>query len=128
MAAAPAPAGSPDARQRRRGLFWILVPVVLLTLSLLGALTTAAIAVSDPSFAVEPDYYKKALHWDQHQTALERSARLGWSVALRTEPAIVGAELVVELRDRQGQPVEGADVRVEAFHKSASPAGWANCS
>ena len=118
MVAAPGPLRGPEASQRRRGLLWVWLPVALLSLSFLGAITTAAIAVSDPSFAVEPDYYQKALNWDEHQAALERSARLGWKATLRIGAGVVGSEVVVELRDRSGGPVDGASVRLEAFHNA----------
>ena len=40
------------------------------------------VATSDGSFAVEPDYYQKALHWDDARSAAAENAGLGWTVEL----------------------------------------------
>lgn len=71
-------------------------------------------AARDPSFAVEPAYYEKAVRWDEIQAERQSSAKLGWSVEAR-----LGAEaLRVELRDEQGLPVVDAEVELEVFHNA----------
>ena len=42
------------------GKIWIAVPLLLLVVSVSGWLYMVAIAVDDPGFSVEKDYYKKA--------------------------------------------------------------------
>ncbi len=71
---------------------------------------------SDKSFAVEPEYYQKALHWDAAAKEQARSRDLGWR--LEVDPGAVGAagrHVRVTIRDRQGKPIEGATVKVTAF-------------
>lgn len=99
----------------RAGRFWALFPVVLIVSTTLGLLSMAAIAVHDPSFATEQDYYKKAVAWDQTQAQASTNTRLGWKVELDTE--LRGNELHVFARvvDASGAPIRGATVKLEAF-------------
>lgn len=71
-------------------------------------------AHDDPSFAVEPDYYAKAVHWDESQAARAASASLGW----RATVAATHDGVEVELSDEQGRPLEGAEVGLVAFHNA----------
>ena len=89
-------------------------PYLLLGLLLLpvGANIVLIIkANSDPSFAVEPDYYQKAIEWDEHQVALAKSEALGWNLSVDAQ----NKPLRVNLRDALGQPIDNASVSVEAF-------------
>ncbi|MCB9654662.1 MAG: FixH family protein [Deltaproteobacteria bacterium] len=71
-------------------------------------------ATTDPSFAVETDYYQKALDWDAQQEARLKSDALGWSAKVDASRD----KLVLELSDRGGEPIADAHVRVEAFHSA----------
>lgn len=68
-------------------------------------------AERDRTFAVEPNYYAKALAWDRDHQAALRSRALGWNALARAQ----GEELVVTLTDREGRPVKGAVVGAEVF-------------
>jgi nitrogen fixation protein FixH len=72
----------------------------------------------DPSFAVEEDYYQKAVDWDAHQEQARLNAELGWSLAVRLEPGEAGARVQVALASADGAPLDGATVVVEAFHNA----------
>jgi hypothetical protein len=98
-----------------RGTFWALVPVVLLVASVTGVGTLSSIAAHDPGFALEKNYYQRAVHWDEQQAAWARNRRLGYRVALEVRESGSGVELVTQLTDHAGMPVHGATVRVEAF-------------
>ena len=77
------------------------------------------LATGDPSFAVVPDYYQKGVDYDERKALLTQSAALGWSVEVNASPsadAIGQRELVVQVRDANGQTVQGLDMRVEAYH------------
>jgi nitrogen fixation protein FixH len=102
------------------GLFWALVPVILLTASVAGLGTMASIAVRDPGFALEKNYYERAVHWDREQATRAESSRLGYSVALGVEPAAENAEVVISVRDRQGTAIRRASVSAEAFANARS--------
>jgi nitrogen fixation protein FixH len=74
----------------------------------------------DASFAVEPNYYAKALAWDESMAQQARNEALGWSLGLRVDPMGVRRLMTVTVRlaDRSGAPIEGAQVAVEAFHNA----------
>lgn len=89
------------------GLLGLNITIVTLTLYL---------AHSDPSFAVEPDYYQKAVAWDTSARLRAASDRLGWAAALEVAPHESGIPLLtVRLLDRAGSPVVDANVEVAAF-------------
>jgi nitrogen fixation protein FixH len=97
------------------GLFWALVPVILLVASVTGLGTMASIAVRDPGFALEKNYYERAVHWDREQADRAASSRLGYRIALTVEPGAGAPELVVRIVDRQGAAIRRAFVSAEAF-------------
>lgn len=71
-------------------------------------------AQRDPSFAVEPAYYDKAVRWDELQAERARSDALGWSARARAS----GSQLLLELEDAHGRPVADAEVELELFHNA----------
>lgn len=106
----------PPAPPTSRGRAWIAAVVFILggTVALNG--WVLRLANADPSFAVEPDYYRRALRWDDELAQRERNAALGWTL----EPNVggtsaVGAELRVRLADSSGAALRGASVLVSAF-------------
>lgn len=99
----------------RGGRFWSLVPVVLIVAMVLGLGSLALIATDDPSFAVEKDYYKKAVAWDEAREQAAENARLGWKVELSTEPHGKELRVVARVKDARGAPIQGAAVALEAF-------------
>ena len=105
------------ARWFSSGRLWAWAPGVLLS-GLLGTqLTVLHSVLDDPSFALEPDYYRKAVAWDA-QRALERGSRaLGWHATLVAEPApqARGLAIRVQLLDARGEPLRGARLRLAAF-------------
>lgn len=100
------------------GRFWAWVPATLLGAMLLGLGAMAYIAIDDPSFALEPNYYDKAVHWDRSQAEAKDSQALGLRLSLLQAPSVSAqgeVELLLQVRDRQDLPVQGAAVAVEAF-------------
>jgi nitrogen fixation protein FixH len=85
---------------------------------LLGLGVLAYVAIDDPHFALEPNYYDKAVHWDRTQSEARASAALGLEVAL-TQPLVLAADgsLELELRvtDRERVALSDAVVELEAF-------------
>jgi nitrogen fixation protein FixH len=106
---------TPDARASGRGLFWAFVPAGLLLASLVGVGTMCSIATRDPGFALEKDYYERAVRWDGEQAQWAENARLGYQLSVTSTPAPDGVELVARVVDRQNRPLRGARVRAEAF-------------
>ncbi len=99
------------------GRVWIGAVVVLLAGNALamGALVVAS--GSGSTHHVVPDYYRKALAWDEEMAVDRASQALGWRAQLRAEPAAGGTALDILLVDRDGAPVAGAAVAVSAFHR-----------
>lgn len=102
--------------------YWPIALVALVGTALSANLVLLYLATSDPGFAVEPDYYAKALAWDEQRAQQLTNARLGWSLDLRVgavEPD--GAQPIeVRLVDQAARPVEGATVELTAFHNARS--------
>lgn len=113
----------PLAASSRARLPWALVPVALLVSSAVGVGSMAIIAARDPHFATEPDYYQKAIRWDQTQAQAATNQRLGYSLSL---PARLSfdrqgqATVEVTLNDSAGQKVPGARLVGEAFANAYS--------
>ena len=111
---------SMERSERRSGLFWALVPVGILGSALVGLGTLASIAVHDPGFALEKNYYERAVNWDRQRAQEATNAQLGYNVALRVARSGEAAELELELADRAGRALPGAVVTVEAFSNARS--------
>lgn len=99
-----------------KGALWpaAIVGLIGLNASIVGI--TVYLATSDPSVAVEPRYYEKALAWDETARLRDASARLGWKAAV----GVHGDRLVVRLSDAAGAPVTGAAVSVVTFADARS--------
>ena len=106
---------------RGRGAYWPWLLGALMAVVIGANLALVYLATSDPSFAVEEDYYRKALDWDGKRQQDARNAALGWHVDLDvagTRSADGRVAIVARLRDSAGRPIEDARVRLEAFHNA----------
>ncbi|MEO6598536.1 MAG: FixH family protein [Polyangiaceae bacterium] len=98
--------------------YWAWVPVGLLTASTLGVGSLAVIAVHDPNFALEPNYYDNALHWDRSQAQAAENQRLGYRITLVSKIAADArgnAKLRVRISDADGREANDATVHATAF-------------
>ncbi len=105
---------------KKRGWYW-----PLLVLGLLGGLlimngVMLYVATRDPSFAVEKDYYQKALDWDEKRAVDAASDALGWSLAVALAMEGANVRVTATIADRESAPVTGAEVSLEAFHLARS--------
>ncbi|RMG12758.1 MAG: hypothetical protein D6731_13340 [Planctomycetota bacterium] len=110
-----APRGERDPGASRR---WTLAIVSLLGFGVFVHGVLLAYALSDPSAVAEPDYYAKALAWDEHLRQEAQNRALGWRLEVSATPRPSGQRLFVRLLDRDGRPLAGAKVHVLAFHKA----------
>jgi hypothetical protein len=102
---------------------WALVPVGLLLGSALGLGSMAIIAIRDPHFATEPDYYQKAIRWDQTQAQAATNQRLGYAIKVPSSLSFDDrgqATLELLLSDGLGQQVHGAQLVGQAFANAYS--------
>jgi len=92
-----------------------------LALQVVASLATIYLATSNPSYAVEDDYYRKALDWDAKRAQDRHNLELGWQLRFEVEPATLSSDqavLSVTLSDPGGAPVDDALVAVDAFHNA----------
>jgi hypothetical protein len=104
----------------RPAVVWIGIVVALLAMSVTGHAVLLFSAIYDPSFAIEPDYERKAANWDEIQRLKRQSAELGWTVSLGTTPGRQrgDVDLRLQLVDRLGDPITDATVELDAFHNA----------
>jgi nitrogen fixation protein FixH len=101
------------------GRWWPIAIGLVLGVTVLANLAVYWTANHDPSFAVEPDYYRRAVEWDSSVARGRRSAALGWTVDARLAPPEAGhATLRVRLRGHDGAALDSADVRADASHNA----------
>lgn len=99
-------------------VFWIGLVIALLGGNAL-AMGVLIAKSGDPSSRVMPDYYQRAVAWDDTVAALQASDELGWTVESRLIATAPGrARLIVTIRDVAGAPVGGAGVDAEVRHRS----------
>lgn len=108
-----------DARNSRRASYlWPGIVVALLAGHVILMVVVVLIATSDPTFSVEPDYYDKALHWDDTATQRAANQRLGWvaAVDVGSDIGIRGERTVsCRLTNSAGDPLDGAQIELVAF-------------
>jgi nitrogen fixation protein FixH len=117
--------------------FFMLLPVLLLGLSFAGWGVMVSLAVSDPSFSVEPKYYQKAASFDDELRRRAASRALGWQVEVTEfrRSADGTLSLRARLTDRNHTPLAGVGLSVEAManlrsqdvrsaSSSSDEAGW----
>ncbi len=106
---------------RARGWQWPAFVVILLLMNAGLAGVMIYYATTDKTFAVEPDYYRKAMNWDSYAARRDASAKLGWTVQLRVRAAEnerARPRLVLNVADRDGEPVSDVQFRGVAFHRA----------
>ena len=100
----------------KRGTMWPIAIVTVLATTVAANIWVARIASADPSFAIEPDYYRKAITWDSTLAQDRHNAALGWRLTAQVDPVVAGrTRLSARLVDSTGALIDGATVRVSAF-------------
>lgn len=104
--------------RRRAGRRWIAFITTLFLAQVAAVVLMIWIATSDRSFALEPDYYQKAMRWDDTSRMQRESDRLGWSVELRVDAHDDHGMRPITWRlvDEKQNPVDGAVFEAEWFH------------
>lgn len=112
------------------GLRWPLMIIGLLALNMTIVVATIVCATSDHSFAVEPDYYKKAVEWDRTARERDHAAELGWDVGVSLKQPRAGSDrsvicVTISKPSDKGHHesptlLDGAQVQIEAFPQARS--------
>lgn len=109
---------SGEALPRWRVQFWPGLVIGLLVGKMLFMTVMVIVATRDRSFAVEPDYYQKAVAWDEHAAQQQANERLAWQaeITLGDQVSPIGErDLICTLSNRDGQKLDGAQVEVLVF-------------
>ncbi len=116
------PTSGDDGRRRRarKGRMWPVFLVGLILANVAFDLSIVYLVSSDPSFAVEKDYYQKGLHWNDEMAQQGANGRLGWTADVTVRPSGVPgeSEIAATLTDAHGAPVQGALLTAEIFHNA----------
>ena len=104
----------------KRGIGWPIAVTAILGATVGANIWVAVIANDDPSFAIEHDYYRKAVQWDSVMAQARENERLGWRLQPRLTPigAREGSTLSVTLTDGSGAPIRDAKIDVTAFYNA----------
>jgi len=104
----------------RDGRLWPWGVGLVLGVTMAGNFWVMRLASADASFAIEPDYYRKAVAWDSTIAQAGRNTALGWHLdaSLGRGPAGSPGGLEVILQSADGTPVDSATIRVEATHNA----------
>ncbi len=103
-----------------RGLHWPLLVVCLLAVPVVAGGYLAYMATHDPTFAIESDYYRKAVAWDATMAQDQANAKLGWQAVATAVPAGQALDVAVALHDRAGAGLTGVQLHVEGFFLARS--------
>ena len=96
----------------KAGAGWPIGITAILGATVAANLVMMRVANNDPAFAVEPDYYRKAVFFDSTMAQTRRNRDLGWTAQTVADSIVPGrpTRLRVVLRDEIAQPVLGAQV------------------
>ena len=99
------------------GMQWPIGIAAVLGATVIANLVVMRIANSDKAFAIEPDYYKRAVAFDSTLATERRSDALKWSASARFLAQTTAGQrtLAVTLTDAQGVAVQGATVTMTAL-------------
>jgi hypothetical protein len=107
----------------KKGSLWPWIIGGALVLHVVVSLVVVFFATTDASYAVEEDYYQKAINWDEKRAQDRINNELGWSLSFSVTPPTSPGEhptIEVDLADITARPLAGAAIALETFHKAHS--------
>jgi len=92
-------------------------PIILLVTSSTAWLMMVSVAVNDPGFAVEQDYYKKGTRFNEVIAQRGQNERLNWRVQTKSVSLTPAgrAKLILTIKDDSSQELADVTVSAEAF-------------
>jgi nitrogen fixation protein FixH len=108
---------APSAKVIHPRSLWPLMIFALIGINVCIVGVTVYFAVSDKSAAIEPNYYAKALKYDETIQLRESSAALGWNAKVTLQPGRTtdDGKITLHLTDRDGHPIQGASATATIF-------------
>lgn len=105
-----------EPKVKSRGRFWMFLPVMLLGASVAGWIVMVRLAVDDPGFSLEPDYYKKAVEFDAREARRREADDVGFRVDVESFARDEKKTLLrIRVSDRSGALLDAARVRGVGF-------------
>jgi nitrogen fixation protein FixH len=101
----------------KAGMMWPIGITAILGATVAANIVMIRLASDDPSMAIEPNYYKKAVDFDSTMAAERRSNALGWTAVSSIEPMVAGqpTRVRVKLATADGTAIPDATVKVVAL-------------
>jgi nitrogen fixation protein FixH len=95
---------------------WPIGVATILAATVAANVIVMQIANNDPAFAVEPDYYRKAVNFDATMAQERENISLGWGIETLIDSIGDGrhTRVAIRLRDASSSPLAGARVAVMA--------------
>lgn len=95
---------------------WPVAIVAVLISQVIFGIWMAKVAGNDPHFAIEPNYYARAVDWDATMAQSRRDKALGWrATATLTRGTLGSGTLQLSLIDSSGGAVRADSVTVQAL-------------
>ena len=95
---------------------WPAAIIAVLVGQMAFGVWTARVAGSDPHFAVEPNYYDRAVNWDATMAQSRKDRALGWHAnATLTRSVGTAATLHVSLTDSSGTPIVADSITADVL-------------
>lgn len=112
-----------DTREKTAQFLW--TGGILLFFVIQAVIWTIAITFTsgDKSHAVVAGYEEQAMKWDEQVAAQAKSEKLGWTANIVVDKAgdvLSAHEFAIQILDRAGEPVPGAQLELVAFHRGAA--------
>jgi len=111
----PSPATS---KKPSRHLLWPILLTSLISIHIISVIVMVVVATHDRSFALEPDWYAKGLHYEQTVQQHRENSRLNWSIKLDIGQPLAGTkqrEVACTLSDGGGKAIQNAKIDLVAF-------------
>jgi len=101
----------------KKGMGWPIGIVVILAATVAGNIGVIVLTNNDLSFAIEPDYYRKAVAWDSTQARIAQSDALAWTVSAQVNNQDASLSvLTLTLVDQTGAAVHNARLTGTLLH------------
>lgn len=103
-----------------RGWHWPLLIVGLLAIPIVAGGYLAYQATHDAGFALEADYYRKAVGWDAQMAQEVVNAQLGWQATMTAKPAGNSLDVTAEFHTKTGAELPKLTVQIDGFFLARS--------
>ncbi|HWP03761.1 MAG TPA: FixH family protein [Gemmatimonadaceae bacterium] len=101
----------------KKGTIWPIAVVAVLGTCVGANLWLLRLSASDPAFAVEENYYERAVNFDRDLARRRHLEESGWHAVPSIDSVRSDSAILVSLTLRRHQyAVDGAEVRVHAAH------------